>query len=237
MNKLRNFVAFVAILFMFLFLGTTVNAVPILQLYVEGGTYDTALETWVIEETNFNLWVIGNVSGPGGAGPISDVYLVSSGYGSGSISLAPTTTSLVTDPSIPASPSGPLTSSPIPIPSAVENHGEYSGADDHTFYGLGDFVLTDSPIADFVGPDYPEPGDFTANAGQINVYEVSVSGYDSVHFDAYDTVASGTRVVFAPLSHDATTPEPNTLLLIGTGIAAMAGYGKLRTRRRKQLRS
>jgi hypothetical protein len=235
MSKLKSSAAFAAIFFAFPFLGSIVCATPILQLYVEGGTYDTVSETWVINSFDFKLWVIGNVSGPGGAGPIEDVYLVASGYGdAGSITLTPTTTSLVTDPSIPDSPSGPFASSPIPIPSGVENHGEYSGADDHSFYGLGNFTLTDSPIADFGGPDYPEPGDFTANSGQINVYTVSISGYDQVYFDAYDTVASGTRVVFAPFSHNSSaTPEPSTLLLIGTGIAAMAGYGKLRTRRRK----
>ena len=57
------------------------NAVPILQLYLEGATYDFATESWVLAPGGssggdpFRLWAIGNVAGPGGAGTISDVRL------------------------------------------------------------------------------------------------------------------------------------------------------------------
>lgn len=57
------------------------SAVPILQLYLEGGVYDTQTESWVLTPAGssagapFRLWVIGNVDGPGGKGDILDVRL------------------------------------------------------------------------------------------------------------------------------------------------------------------
>ena len=57
------------------------NAVPILQLYLEGATYDSTTESWVLAPQGsssgapFRLWAIGNVAGPGGAGEILDVRL------------------------------------------------------------------------------------------------------------------------------------------------------------------
>src|SRR5688500_15939669 len=60
----------------FLLLGSNpAQAVPVLQLYVEGATYD-GTETWT--ETGPNpcrLWVIGNVAGPGGKGVLNNVRL------------------------------------------------------------------------------------------------------------------------------------------------------------------
>jgi len=243
---MKKFVFTLLVIISLSFVPLMVQAIPILQLYVEGGSYDSSLETWVISSPNFKLWVIGNISGGGGKGTISDVYLVASGYGSGSISLTPTTTNLVTDPSIPGDPTGPFTLATVsnppiskPPPSGVTGHNEYSSANDHKFFGIGNFSLNDSPIADFSGPTYPASGDFTANKGQINVYSVSVSGYNEVHFDAYDTVVCGhkSKVVFAPFSHDSTggvIPEPGTLLLLGAGLVGLVGYGKLRLQRRKK---
>ena len=48
-------------------------AIPALQLYIEGATYDDNTETWVLSgEDDFKLWVIGDV---GSYGTISDVKL------------------------------------------------------------------------------------------------------------------------------------------------------------------
>ena len=38
---------------------TSSSAIPVLQLYIEGATYDSADETWVSTSNSFNLWVIG----------------------------------------------------------------------------------------------------------------------------------------------------------------------------------
>ena len=52
-------------------LATAVHAEPILQLYVEGATYEDDHESWVFDATATNpirLWVIGNLDGGGGKG-------------------------------------------------------------------------------------------------------------------------------------------------------------------------
>jgi hypothetical protein len=44
---------------LFIFVPTLALAVPNLQIYIEGATYDTATETWVISSYDYELWVIG----------------------------------------------------------------------------------------------------------------------------------------------------------------------------------
>ena len=48
------------------------HALPILQMYIEGATYDQDTESWVTNQSNLTLWVIGDV---GSAGSILDVQL------------------------------------------------------------------------------------------------------------------------------------------------------------------
>ncbi len=56
------------------------QAVPLLQLYAEGATYDTEQESWVFTDTDggpidVRVWVIGNVAGPGSKGTIASTCL------------------------------------------------------------------------------------------------------------------------------------------------------------------
>src|SRR3546814_10164813 len=54
------------------------RAVPLLQLYIEGATYNVATETWELLrpiDQPLRLWTIGNVAGPGGTGTLSAVRL------------------------------------------------------------------------------------------------------------------------------------------------------------------
>src|SRR3546814_14635361 len=83
-------------------------------------------------------------------------------------------------------------------------HGVYGAGTTWQEYLLGDFSLTDSQIANFevLFPDAPG-----ATSGQINVYEITVSGIGVggfVHFDLYGSLLGGQKVksVFAPFSHD-----------------------------------
>lgn len=183
------------------------HAIPGLQIYIAGATYDSNSQTWVTASPDFDLWVVGDIAQ---TGTISDVKLTVSyfGLGPGSISFTPTTTGSVTDPSTPPAPtflqSGTATHPVLP------SHGIFNDAtlnhwDD---YRLGDLSLTDSPIADFNGSAV-FPTSFPDN-GQVNVYRVHVEGWTKVHFDAYDhTVNSmNNKEIFwkTPFSHDGQVP-------------------------------
>ncbi|MCA9176341.1 MAG: choice-of-anchor N protein [Planctomycetales bacterium] len=57
------------------------SATPILQIYLEGGVYDTTTESWSITPAGssngapFRIWTIGNLDGPGGKSTIYNVRL------------------------------------------------------------------------------------------------------------------------------------------------------------------
>jgi hypothetical protein len=208
-----------------------------LQIYLEGGNYDQTTETWVVTNAGdtIRLWAIGNVewAQSTGAPGIGNVRLAIA-YDAGlpvNVTFTPSTTGGLgdfTDPSIPGPPSyiGTVTDGSSPVlgdGSSLPSHGIYGMETDWQEFSLGDFTLTDSPIADFID-SFPTPG---TKVGQIDVYEISVSGADAVHFDLYDTImgANSGYVRFAPFSHDGSTtvPEPSSvlaLLLLGLGASA-----------------
>jgi hypothetical protein len=219
-------------------MGRPAYAIPALQVYIEGSTYDTATDTWVIGSSDFTLWVLGDI---GSYGTISDVKLAAaySTGESGSISLTPTTASGITDPSTPSVPTlsgsgtgtAPLTGDGDPLPS----HGIYGAGTSWFEFLLGDFSLTDSPIGDYTNGGCPsDPSCTYPSTGQINAYDVSITGFTWVHFDAYDHIegANHTKYVFAPFSHDGetttTAPEPPTVVLLGLGLLGLGWWRKRR---------
>jgi hypothetical protein len=70
---------------------------------------------------------------------------------------------------------------------------------------------------------------------------VNVSGYTgTLHFDVYDHVGAATdaKYIFAPFSHDGEgdgcctpVPEPGTVSLLGSALAALGGAFSMRRRR------
>jgi len=238
----------ICILFLALFLVVKQNsfAVPVLQLYIEGSDYDASSETWITNSPSFKLWVLGNVDGEGSHGSILGVNLVTafatSEMGSGStITLTPATTSLVTDPSTPSTPGTPSYGVDVapPFPSGsgeAPAHGIYGPGVSWNLYSIGDFTLTDSPVGDVITSFPPT---WTQNKGQINVYDVNITGYSLVHFDAYDHYVQGGKLKFvkAPFSHDAESsgspiPEPSTIFMMGSGLAGLLTLGSLRNKRK-----
>lgn len=227
------------------------NAVPILQLYLEEASYDQYDRTWVLElpqlsNPTFRLWAIGNTE----RSPITNVRL-SVAYPAFLrtpaedlvFSFLPSTTGGYggfTDPSVPPAPvflgiGGPNTQPLIAGTMKLPSHGVFGAGTVWQEFHLGDFTLTDSPIADF-SETFPAPGN---TRGQINVYEVRI-GYPrplpegtTIHFDLYGVVAG--RGVFAPVSHDAEVrrvPEPASAALLLMLVGASGVAWRVRKRRR-----
>jgi PEP-CTERM motif-containing protein len=232
----------------FVFLPTAM-AVPLLQLYIEGATYDTGSETWVFTSPSdtITLWTIGNISGSGGKGTISDVKL-SIAYGpvpGVSFGLTPTNTGGYmgfTDPSTPGAPTyiQTVTDGSPPIlgdGSNLPTHGIYGSGTYWQEFSLGDFNTADSKGGDFI-TSLPTPS--TGADYQINAYDITIDGLSAgafVHFDLYDHVGAGnhSKYIFAPFSHDAeggtSVPEPGTLVLLGSGLVGLAGWGRKKFRK------
>lgn len=218
-----------------LMMATSAMAIPALQLYIEGASYETGGtddETWAKLGTgSFRLWVIGSAGQGNQVGidannrirdvklvvSYSDTYLTTSPLLVPTLTFSPTTASAssgFTDPSTPADPDGLLndilpTGSPfeeggtdaenwshgggdsdINPAGPLETHGMLVSGRTAIEWNLGLFDLIDSPVADF-SPVTVGSGSFpaaTQHRGQINVYDVTVSGLErgeQVHFDVY----------------------------------------------------
>jgi hypothetical protein len=223
---------------------STAFAVPNLQVYIEGATYDDATDTWVLSGTGtYKLWVIANNENGG----ILDVNLaaavLTSELGGGSISLTGTTTGGLggfTDPSAAANPVYSFTSADGAIPvlsdgSSLPSHGIYGAGTSFIQWSLGDMDLDDSPIGDFISA-FPAP--LAGQSGTINVYDVTVTGFTRVHFDVFNHFEGATHALNNPFSHDGESggnggnggqaAEPTTMFLLGGGL-----LGALAVRRRK----
>lgn len=227
------------------------QAVPKLQIYLEGAAYDDTTESWVADGGGLRLWAIGDV---GSAGTISNVRL-SVAYAAGltpTISLTGATIDStafpgMTDGTNPGDAtliqtvtdgSAPLLGSGADLP----GHGIYGPQTDWQEFALGDFTATDSQIGDWIDSF---PTSFPS-VGQINVYDVAIAGLAvgaSVHFDLYDGIAGGRhgKFIFAPFSHDGdggagggtdgdgggnddpiSMPAPGGLVLFAGGVALLA---------------
>jgi hypothetical protein len=229
-------------------------AIPLLQVYIEGAVYDESVEKWVVDPSSgesVRLWVIGNTAGPGGKGAIQEVTLVAAYAASDSEVQINVAGTLV------GQNYGGFSQDPANIPptavfsekksdgssptlsdgSSLPPHGVYGTGTEWQSFSLGDFTKTSDSVADFSG-DFPEPLPSNKGGGQINAYEIDVTGTDLVYFDVLGKYGGGnphpSKAIFAPLSHtgmvgtpeQASTPEPGTMLLLGAGLIGMAAIGR-----------
>jgi len=198
------------------------GAVPDLQLFIPGATYDATTETWITTASSFDLQVIGAND------VIEDVQV--------SAALVPSTT----DPS-----SGTITMTGGTGPQSSFTQGTPLRGDGNPLPSHGIFPPPDGtwfvtlPVGDFT-PQYTvydmQPGSSGSALGEIKTIHVEITGFPAVHFDAFDhTVVNDNHVryVFAPFSHDAEqVPEPGTFALLGSGALSVVGFG-LRARRQR----
>ncbi|SYZ73608.1 conserved exported hypothetical protein [Candidatus Zixiibacteriota bacterium] len=202
-------------------------AVPDLQLFIAGATYDNVTDTWVTHSSTFDLYVIGANQ------VMSNVQ----------VSMALNLDQSV-DPNGTASigVNGTLYDSWIyGTPNFLPTHDIFPAW--YTTFNAGNFGFI-GRVGDVAPPYNYDPSAMgylsTGNAwGQYKRYSISLSGIDYTHFDSYfyynnSFGSSGhTKIKFAPFSHDAESsnnvvPEPTTLALFGIGTLGMGLVRKFR---------
>jgi len=224
------------------------SAIPSLQLYIPGATYDTVTDTWMYPGLEYDLWAIGAANKKKNSVTfvtIEEVKIaaaVKKGQ-TGTITIQ----QYLYDDELgePLVPSDKFFNS-IPVKGdedELPRHGIYPS--DFYEFELGDFVLDVEGIPNFTEGYDPDNPVATRAWGKIMKYHVSVTGeYNWVHFDLYDHIIGDNSALFAPFSHDAHAedggggtpiPEPATLFLLGTGLIGLGAFGRKKFKKFKSL--
>ncbi|MFH0731621.1 MAG: choice-of-anchor N protein [Candidatus Omnitrophota bacterium] len=188
-------------------------AVPDMQVYIPGGTYVDADQSWHFGSTNFELWFIAANK------DLYGVYLTfaTGDDNAGSITVNPDGTNDYYTYSTFAhgTPFKTYTIDGEPFTSSLPPHGIYPAY--YAEHSLGYIPLGSETVQDM-------PGSGTAD-GTILEFNVTSSGLNSLHIDAYGYYFSNSgnpNNKFVPPSHDAqANPEPITLALVGLGAAGL----------------
>ncbi len=202
--------------------GQTALAIPSLQTFIPGASWNAATQTWVTTAGSFELWVIAANTD---SKPLYDLTLV----GALASAQAPVTGALSIDGS---DINSFIYGTP---PSWGESAGDYPP---HSVYPTNYFELGISSLVN-TAPETVhnmQPGEYADTApGKIFKFDV-VTSYDWLHFDSYGFLReSDGQFKFSPNSHDAekgtppppTIPEPSTMLLFGSALALVGVVRKI----------
>ncbi len=216
------------------------KAVPNLQVYIPGGEYDEARETWLTSADDFEMWVVGarrEISGVKFAlgvpedeqGSINVAWHEpgQADYGQSTVSsLSMDAINGIAyedywnsyyDGQVPDPQTYGYAESGIPLKgdgSSLPPGGIFP-TQFYEYY-IGDFN-TENEVENYI------PGDEGTAQGQIKKFSIEVLGYSWIDMVAYNHVLEGNpmgRYVFSPYSHTGAkeVPEPGTLLLTGSGL-------------------
>jgi len=224
-------------------------AVPALQVYIPGADWDPSTQTWVTTSPDFDLWVIGCNTAHDGDPPLTihDVFLSAAlmpkentNTGAGTITITPVSapypaySPYAAEPAVTPFGVGGQSGWQYGLPvmgdgSPVPGHGIYPTS--YVTFDMGDF----NPVYDPGAYDM-QPGETGSGPGEYKKVHVSITGFEAVHFDAYNHFLYSDKVDarFAPFSHDAEfVPEPGSILLLSVGLAGALGV-RLRGRKSKR---
>ena len=228
------------------------QAIPELQTYIGMGSYDASSETWINTTDTFTLFVAGQQSHAHGADVFTDVNLyvavqqddyLANPTGSITIqgldSAPPAGESSIALLSWTLGFGGTAPDATNTTPDELARHGIFPAT----------WWLIDLPnllvSAGEQVPNYAPDADLTdTKQGDIQYYQISFTGFESVHFDV--TALDGTKRIVAPFSHDSeghlgtnevltrngapiSMPEPTTMALLGLGLAGVLAKRRRRT--------
>jgi hypothetical protein len=222
------------------------NALPVLQLDIAGGTYDSATETIVTSSDTLTLYALLK---PNLSNTLSDTYYISAALtpqintsaSLGSFVFNGTTVNATSDMVYGVPPleaillrdRGDLPGHSI-FPTYFKEFGfQFDSANSIAKYNSQDRAISGEAI----DTTYNSTGGMYFARFDVDVSSLG-AGYE-LHFDLYNTNLASTALTtgdidvtkFAPFSHDAETtsvPEPGTLLLMGSGLTGLYFSRKLR---------
>jgi hypothetical protein len=207
---------------MALLIAGSANAVPDLQMFIAGSSYDQTTDTWVTNSNTFDLYVIGANTA------MSDVLVSmalntpASENPNGSVSIGVDGT--------------PYDSWTYGTPNLLPPHDIFPAW--YTEFNSGNYGLIGGVGNTLEGYD-PSITGYLSNSnasGQFKKFTISISGTDYAHFDGFlyfKDRKEHTKIKFAPFSKDAesqvnTVPEPTSMALFGLGMLGMGIARKFR---------
>lgn len=214
-------------------------AVPTLQLYMPGSTYNATTETWLTFDNPFELQVLG-ADQPNNVDKIENVKLHIAipdydGYdeSSGTITIKDESNATI------ASLSGGNAIYGIPPElGGSSGNSRTHGVFPTLYFSVGLPNLLVSTAGETI-LNY-NPGETGSDTGDIQTYFIEYSNLFLLHMDLTGTAVyvpgrNGyirTEEKFAPFSHDADAkvPEPSTLLLLVSGLAGLGLIGRRKGR-------